>query len=277
MRQLLSILPIFIFAIACNNAEVEKKKGCCDTLPPVTRNDFKKYYDQYKVDGCFILFDKKETQYTYYNEKETNIATTPASTFKIPNSLISIETGVIKDENEVLKWDGVKRRIEKWNADTDLKTAYKNSTVWFYQEMARRIGTERMKEWIGKIEYGNLNTTGAVDMFWLNDSLKISPRQQIDFLQKLENGSLPFANRTVNIVKNIMVAKDTVGFKLRAKTGWALGDGKQIGWYVGYAEANNNVYFFANRITTADTTNQDFGPARIAITYSIFKDLGIYK
>lgn len=277
MRLKYLIIPALLSLLACNQKPAELpppiKIAAHDTLRP----DFKKYYDAFKVDGCFVLFDVNKSSYTYYNKDKCAVATTPASTFKIPNSMIGLETGVIKDENYVIKWDGKKRWNENWNQDTDLKMAYKNSTVWYYQELARRVGPQRMKEWVEKINYGNKKISGKIDEFWLNDTLKISPVQQIDFLTNLSQNKLPFSKRTVDITKNIMIAKDTTNFKLHAKTGWGANGKNDLGWYVGYIEADNNTYVFANRIETPDTNNADFGHARIDICYSIFKDLGIYK
>lgn len=274
MKNLITLLALAILAACGQSAE---KQNEVVTGPEVINDTYKHYYDSANSTGSFILYDLKNNRYTYYNKAEATTAYTPASTFKIPNSLIGLETGVIADENYIIKWDGKKRWNPDWDADHDLKTAYKNSTVWYYQELARRVGAQRMKEWVDKIGYGNKNTTGAVDMFWLNDTLKISPKQQIDFLVRLYKDSLPFSKRSMDIVKKIMIAKDTTGFKLRAKTGWGFHDKKDIGWYVGYVETNDNVYFFANCMQTADSTNKAFTGARIDICYKIFKDLGIYK
>lgn len=265
--------------ISCSSKPTEEKTFKPDTIitTETIRADFKKYYDEQKVTGSFVLYNVNDAAYTIYNKEDIDVATTPASTFKILNSLISIETGAVADENEIIKWDGVKRGVDKWNADTDLKTAYQNSTVWFYQQLARRVGPQKMKEWVDKVNYGNRNITGAVDMFWLNDSLKISPLQQIDFLTRLSQNKLPFSKRTTDIMRKVMIAKDTTDFVLRAKTGWAANNVRDMGWYVGYIETGKNTYVFANRIAAADTNNANFGSARINICYSIFKNMGIYK
>lgn len=277
MKKYLPLIPFaFLFVFACNNAPKATEPASYE-IKPTIRNDFKKYYDSLNLDGTFALYDLNKEEYILYNEKEFEVGTTPASTFKICNSMIGLETGVIKDENFVIKWDGKKRWNENWNADTDLKTAYKNSTVWYYQELARRVGGAKMKYWLDKVQYGNADTTGGIDKFWLDGGLRISPEQQIVFLQQLYENRLPFSQRTMDITKQIMIAKDTVNFKLRAKTGWGFEGKKSIGWYVGYVEANNDVYFFANRVETADSTNPNFTKGRISICYQIFKDLGIYK
>lgn len=195
-------------------------------------------------------------------------------TFKICNSLIALETKVIEDENVVFKWDGKQRQLPEWNADTDMKLAFKNSTVWYYQEIAKRVGNERMKYWLNKASYGNEDTAGGIDGFWLWGNLRISPVQQIDFLKRLHDNKLPFSQRSMDIVKRIMIAKDTLGNVVRAKTGGGKQEGKYIGWYVGYVTTKDNVYYFSNFIQSEENT-ADFKLARIDIVYQILNELKI--
>ena len=155
----------------------------------------------------------------------------PASTFKIPNSLIALETGVIADEREVLKWDGQKRSVPEWNKDHDMRSAIAVSAVWFYQELARRVGAKRMQEWIDRIGYGNRDLSGGIDQFWLTGGLRITARQQIEFLRRLYADELPFSARTRRIVKDILVLERTAEYVLRGKTGLA-GARPAGGWLV---------------------------------------------
>lgn len=241
------------------------------------RDDFKKFYDQYKVDGSFVLYNQSEDKCIFYNQSQFKQPFIPASTFKICNSLIGLETGVIKDENFIIPWDSVPRRVPAWNKDQDLKTAFKNSTVWYYQELARRVGGEKMKYWLDKANYGNADTSGGIDKFWLSGGLRITPEQQIDFLKRLHDNTLPFSQRSMDIVKSIMIAKDTLGYVVRAKTGWGEQDNKEIGWYVGYIEKGDDVYYFANCIQTTDSENKDFARARIDIVYQIIDELKLIR
>jgi len=235
------------------------------------RDDFKKYYDQFQVQGSFVLYDQKKNNYIYYNQEQADQAFTPASTFKIPNSLIGLETGVIKDENFIIRWDSVVRKNPKWNSDHDLKTAIKNSTVWYYQELARRVGGQQMKYWLDTLKYGNADTSGGIDMFWLSGGLRITPLQQIDFLTRLHDNKLPFSQRSMDIVKEIMIVNDTLNYVIRGKSGWGeQPDSEDIGWFVGYLETNENTYYFANCIQTKDF---DKAAARKAIVYLILDDL----
>lgn len=262
-KQTLLFLTFAVFGlIACKQKQTVE-----------IREDFKKYYNQFNVEGSFALYDPEADKYIFYNQDQFNKPFSPASSFKICNSLIGLETGVIKDENFIILWDSVIRQNPNWNSNHNLKTAFQNSTVWYYQELARRVGGQQMKYWLDKSNYGNTDTSGGIDKFWLTGGLRISPQQQIDFLKRLHDNELPFSKRSVDIVKNIMIAKDTLNYVVRAKTGWGNQDNIDIGWYVGYLELNNHVYYFANCIQSADLNNKNFANARIDIVYLILNDL----
>lgn len=247
--------------------------ACKHNQATEVRADFKKYYDQFNVEGSFVLYDPQTDKYIFYNQVQFEQTFSPSSTYKICNSLIGLETGVIKDENFVIRWDSLIRQNPNWNSDHDLKAAFGNSTVWYYQELARRVGGKQMKYLLDKANYGNADTSGGIDKFWLTGGLRISPKQQIDFLKRLHDYQLPFSKRSVDIVKNIMIAKDTLDYIVRAKTGWGGQDNKDVGWYVGYLEKKDKVYYFANCIQSTDLKNKDFANARIDIVYLILDDL----
>ena len=267
----LFLLLSFHGITSCNS---DKSTDSHDTLSPPQatielRPDFKALYDSFHVSGCFILFDPQQNKYSIYNDSLVDVGFTPASTFKICNSLIGLETGVIKDENFVLPWDKVIRKNENWNYDQDLKTAIKNSTVWYYQVLARRVGGEAMKHWLDTLNYGNRDTSGGIDQFWLRGGLKITPRQQIEFVQKLYNRTLPMSQRSMDIVNQILFVNDTLGYALYAKTGWGFQDNTDIGWYVGYFKSEKGVYYFANLVLCSDSTNPDFGRARVEVVWGV--------
>lgn len=227
------------------------------------------------VNGCFVLMDKRRGVMMTNDWFAAQTQKTPASTFKILNSLISLEENVIPDENYTLKWDGVERHFPNWNRDHDLRSAYKYSVVWYYQEMARRVGVDTMKYWLDKVSYGNADTTGGEDQFWLTGNLRISPIEQIQFLQKLETGQLPFSKHTLNTVKNIMIQDSSSKYIVRWKTGWGNQDGEDIGWIVGYMEVGGDVYYFANLIRAqVDKTisQEDFLDARMEILQTILQE-----
>ncbi len=258
-----SFLPSVVAKTVANQSLAQQKQGNWQERP-----DFGKYFQQAGVKGTFILYDFKKNKYLVYNPKRANTRYIPASTFKIFNSLVALETGVVKDENEVIKWDGVKREIPQWNQDHTMKTAIKVSAVWFYQELARRIGEKRMQNYINLTNYGNRDIGGEIDKFWLQGDLRISPKEQIDFLVKLHNNNLPFSPRAIAIVKNILIVEKTEDYVLRGKTGLK----SEVGWYVGYLESDRNTYFFATQL---DIVKAKDTKARVEITRSILKDMGL--
>jgi beta-lactamase class D len=237
-------------------------------------DDWQSFYRKHNVSGCILIYDQNKNEYMLYNRERCYKSFSPASTFKILNSLISLETGEVKDENEVIPWDSVNRPYDKWNMDQTLRTAIKYSAVWAYQELARRIGEKRMQHYVDSVKYGNCNTSGGIDQFWLNGNLKISPFEQVEFLRTLYSYDLPFSKRNIDIVKDIMINDQTENYILRGKTGRGENDGSGVGWYVGYLEEDNNVYFFANNI---DINKDQDAAARTEIVKDILRSTGLLK
>ncbi|OJJ15104.1 serine hydrolase [marine bacterium AO1-C] len=240
---------------------------------------YQKYFDSLGVKGSTSIYDYKNKQWIFTDEKDADVFTLPASTFKIPNSLFALEYKAVKNENEVFKWDGVPKLhlgkvINIWNKDTNLKNAYKYSTVWVYVEVAKRIGRNKYESILNKCSYGNGNFSEQGIDFWNYGDFAISPKNQIDFLVKLYENKLPFSKTTIEKVKELMVSKQTKTHTYRSKTGWTRKNGQDIGWWVGYVEAKNNVYFFATRlIKRKGDKNPHFLKGRKAITKLILANI----
>jgi beta-lactamase class D len=267
MKKVMIALLLICVAVACYGKPLKNKWK--------EKQNWGSYFQAANVQGCFLLYDLQKDQYFSYNTKRVNTGFLPASTYKIFNSLVALETGAVRDESQVLKWDGVERMVPAWNQDQNMREAIKNSTVWFYQEMARRIGQHRMQHYVNAANYGNRNIGGGIDHFWLNGELRITAKEQIDLLVKLYRNQLPFSPRTISIVKDILINEKTAKYILRAKTGWAgLGDksAPQIGWWVGYVEREGKAYFFA---TNVDIKEDEDAAARTVITKNILREMNI--
>ncbi len=204
--------------------------------------------------GTFALFDPSDGGRTVVTDRErAETAYLPASTFKIPNALIALETGVVADaDSTMFPWDKVVRDFDAWNQDHTLRSAFKASAVPVYQDIARKIGPERMQHYVNAFDYGNREIGGApIDSFWLNGNLRISALQQIDFLQRFYRGELPVSKPNQEIVRDIMLLEVSELGTLRGKTG-AVGIGvasgakATLGWLVGWLEHSpSKPYFFA--------------------------------
>ena len=237
--------------------------------------DLDKFYDSINTKGCMVIYDTKHNTYYLYDSSTLNKSFTPASTFKIPNTLMALETGIATDENFEIKWDSIERWSSNWSMDHTLKMAFKNSTVWYYQELARRMGANKMKELLDKMHYGNMDTSGGVDLYWLTGGMRISPMQEIDFLRRLHTRQLPLSDRTINICENIMLADSSNEYILRAKTGWSATQNPEVAWYVGYFETKDNVYYFANCVFPNEKSSDKLFQDRKDVVYKVFKTLGL--
>jgi beta-lactamase class D len=142
--------------------------------------------------------------------------------------------------------------FKHWGQDHTLRMAIKYSVVWYYRELASRVGPEWMDQWLEKLGYGNRDASGGIDRFWQNSSLRISADEEVEFLKAFYQGRLPVSKRSLDIVKDIITLEKTDSYKLSGKTGGGPSGDRALGWFVGYLEKKGNVYFFALNIEGSD-------------------------
>jgi beta-lactamase class D len=245
-------------------------------------NSLKKYFDQNKVTGCFGLFDNGQGHFTIYNlPRYSDSAYTPASTFKIVNSLIGLEEGTVADTNTIFTWDSVVRQRTECNRDMTMWDAFRISCPPWYQELARRIGQPRMQHWLDTLGYAHRYDTFKIknnlDTFWLDNSAKVTADEQLGLVKKLYFDQLPFQKRTQRIVRSMMLWENNANYKLSYKTGWNTTDkGNQLGWIIGWIEENSHPYFFVLQVESPDK-NVDFKTIRINLLKAILKDYGFFN
>lgn len=201
------------------------------------------------------------------------VGTVPASTFKIVNSLIGLETGAITPAYQ-FKWDGKPRRLKVWEQDFDLAGAFKASCLPCFQEIARRVGKSRMQDWLAQFGYGNQDMGGGLEHFWLKGKLRVSPLEQVYFLRRLANAMLPVAPAHMEAVRGMMQLDVRDGRRLYGKTGWSDAT-ENIGWFVGWVEGNGPRVYFATRILAVNPPDS-FGPARRQITEAALTTFGYW-
>lgn len=194
----------------------------------------------------------------------------PASTFKIPNTLIILQEGLIKDQSEVIIWDGKERDYAPWNQDQTLKSAFQISCVWCYQRYAKQVGDKKYRDYLHQFDYGNHLTGPDIAHFWLDGDLRISVKQQINFLRKVYTENLPIEKRFIKTLKSIMLSEQTDNYQIWSKTGWSGKDG----WYVGYIVTQGQTWFFANHIEINSQSDLKF---RKQLTLEALKVLNIVQ
>ena len=267
----------FLFALisllfSCSSNNVDEDKS------------LEKYFTENNVRGCFGLYNNATNQFTFYNKKRfTDSSYLPASTFKIVNSLIGLQTGVISSDSMVIKWDGVQRRIADWNKDLTMYEAFRVSAVPYYQEVARRIGKDRMEYWMDTVNYGAgakdtaFQIKTAIDTFWLDNTLKLTPDEELGLVKMLYFNQLPFFKTYQEKVKKAMLFENETTYRLAYKTGWGKKEnGDHLAWIVGWVEENNHPYFFVLNFESADI-NADIPTIRMKILKGILKQLGFFE
>lgn len=242
--------------------------------------EWRKAFDEAHVTGTMLVYDEGAGTMHVYDAGRARRAYIPASTFKVFNALVAIDTGAVKDEFETIPWDGKVRTMGgkpavEWNRPNSLASGMRYSAVWFYQEVARRAGQARMQSWIDKADYGNHDIGGGIDQFWLTGNLRITAEQEVAFLRRLADGTLPFSARAQEIVRRITIYEAAPHYVLHAKTGWAArgGNGPDIGWYVGWVEQGGRRWFFALNMDVK--TPSDAG-ARVSVAREILGTLGAF-
>lgn len=226
-------------------------------------------FEKNGVTGTFVLYDVEADQLIGYNQARAETRYLPASTFKIPNSLIGLDIGAVKDVDEIIPYGGGSHFIKDWEMDMGLREAIKISNVPIYQELARRIGMNQMKTKLTRLDYGNNLIGDKVDDFWLEGPLKISAVEQTIFLARLAKEELPLARLAQKAVKGICLNESGDGWKLYAKTGAAMRVKPGTGWWVGWVDGDSRIYAFAINIDMNDLSKsskrQELGRAALKI------------
>jgi beta-lactamase class D len=202
--------------------------------------------------GTFVELDCASNAILTFHPDAASEKLPPCSTFKIWNTLIGVEEGVLSSpEESFYHWDGETRFLPDWNQDLTLKEAFQVSCVPAFQNLARKIGPQRMQFWIDRMGYGDRDLSAGIDVFWLpapgRKTLLISPEEQAKLICRLISGKLPFSGKSQSVLKKLMTLQKTERGILYGKTG----SGTQIagkfdlGWFVGYVESHGKTYAFA--------------------------------
>ena len=254
-----------------------EKSTTVETPKQIANKGFQQILDAAEVNGVVLVFDEKNNTYHSNDFERANKGFLPASTFKIPNSIIALETGVVEDENTIFKWNGKKHFLKSWEQDLTFKEALQKSCVPCYQDIARRIGVNRMNKYLGKLDYKSMVVDSSnLDLFWLEGDSRITAMEQINFLSRFYHSKLPISKRTERIVKDMISYDEKPTYKLSGKTGWSIRNGNNIGWFVGYIEKGDERYFIATNVDPKENFDmKKFAKIRLQVLMEATKLLGI--
>jgi beta-lactamase class D len=257
---LLSLMSL----ISCNSGDITVHPG------------WEKYFSEEGVKGCMMVHDYNMHRFDVYNQGDMERRLLPASTFKILNSLIGLETGIVSDTSMVIRWDSVIRPVNAWNQDLTMGQAFRYSSVPYFQEVARRIGRDTMQFYLDTVKYGNMTIGARIDSFWLDNSLKISPDEELGFVEKLYFSQLPFKEISKRLVIALMHMESYPNYNLYYKTGWGTVGGSQIAWIVGWELENEHPHFFVLNFSS-DTKNVNIPLARMRILRKVLSACGLMQ
>lgn len=274
---------LFLLSILCRSVNRLDTRIESPVREPIRiRADFEKFFKSCHVKGCVLLFDRQRNEWITNDSTEAQRDALPASTFKIINLLIALETGVIKSEKDVVNWPGQTDttrygyRPDIYH-DMTVEEAFRESAGWVFVELAKKIGRGKYQHYLQACGYGNGNLSEPDADFWNFGAFRISPLNQVNFLRALYEEQLPFQKNHLRTLKNVMLTEEGTGYVIRAKTGWTRADNQNTGWWVGYVEGKKGVYFFATKLLQPRTQNRDdFAACRKEITKAALRELAAF-
>ena len=216
------------------------------------------------------------------NESRAKLPLSPFSTFKVVNSLIGLDLGLIKDTKQTLTYDKQVYPVQAWWPPVwklpryDLTTAFKYSMVAIYRQLAKDIGEKRMRNYLANMGYGNEDISSGLDNFWLKGSIKISAVDQVLLLQKIYHNQFSFDEQAITSLKKVMLTGASDDYRLFAKTGAGkIEGGIMLGWYIGFVENATGVHFFAFNFDSP--SHGEMKAKRITVVKNHLKQAGILK
>jgi beta-lactamase class D len=235
-------------------------------------------FEEAGAKGTFGMFDNSRGRFTIYNLDRFKERFSPASTFKIVNAMIGLQTGRLTTDSTVIPWDGVQRERPEWNQDLSLYRAFRYSSVPHFQTLARSIGRDTMQRWLDTLKYGNMRIGSTVDSFWLDTTLQISPDEQLGLVKRLYFRQLPFRASVQESVKKMMIQENNALYQLAYKTGMGrTREGRPMAWMVGWIEENRHVYPFVLNLDVKPQDVDRLSDIRVKILKDILARLGFFQ
>ncbi|WP_232666590.1 penicillin-binding transpeptidase domain-containing protein [Pseudonocardia sp. TRM90224] len=247
--------------------------GCAAPAPaPSVRDDLQQVFARAGVTGTFVLREP-DGALTLVDAARAAAQTIPSSTFKLPHTVIALETGAVTGVDEVLPYGGQDQPFDAWERDMSLREALPASNIAIYQEVARRVGAERESEWLARLGYGNQQVGDVLERFWLDGPLMISPIEQAAWVARLAARELPASRAAQDATAELARLESTPAGTLYGKTGWRFDASPGTGWWVGWVERPDG------RITTfalfMDTNNSAEAAKRVPIGRELLAELDV--
>lgn len=235
--------------------------------------DLSGYFGGYE--GCFVLYDLNKDQWSLYNREHAVLRTAPDSTYKIYDALFALEEKIITPESSLLIWNREDYPFEAWEQDQTLQTAMSGSVNWYFQALDQQLGRNVLQNYLLEIDYGNELMSRDLSSYWMESTLKISPVEQVKLLKNFYRNTFHFASENIQAVKDSIYLSSSSEGTLYGKTGTGRVDGQDTnGWFIGFAETQENTYFFATNIQAEKNAS---GSVAAKMTFSILSDFHLWQ
>lgn len=241
--------------------------------PTITEEDWSNYFEE--MNGAAVIYDTTENCYQIYNQELALTRRSPCSTFKIISSLIALENGIIDPNNSTRTWSGEVFWNEDWNKDIDFTDAFHASCVWYFREVIDEIGKDMMQDELNKLQYGNcdisdwngqLNTNNsnpALTGFWIESSLLISPKEQVEVIERIFGDNTNYSEEIRDQLKQVMLLSEQneSDILIYGKTGMGKSYGIVVdSWFTGFADSSEKRIYFC--VYLGETDNKDVSSAK---------------
>ena len=248
-----------------NTKDIEGDTENMAVEPEIDNADWSEYFNG--LNGTAVIYDASNRRYKIYNDELAVDRRSPCSTFKIISSLTALEYGILEPEDSVRIWSGEVFWNEDWNRDIDFSEAFRTSCVWYYRQLIDDIGKDRMQEELEKLQYGNcdisdwegrLNTNNnnrALTGFWIESSLLISPKEQVEVMECIFGENSEYSEETQNELKQVMLVteQERTDISVYGKTGMGKVNGIVVdAWFTGFAETTEGNLYFCVRLGRTD-------------------------
>ena len=225
--------------------------------PQITEANWETYFDG--LNGAAVIYSPLENHYQIYNQEMALTERSPCSTFKIISSLIGLERGVINLEDSTRKWSGEWFWNSEWNKDIDFPQAFRTSCVWYYRQVIDEIGKEAMQQELDRLHYGNAdisdwegrrntnNQNPALTGFWIESSLKISPREQAEVMERIFSEASVYSAESRSRLKQVMFVTELSDSQISiyGKTGMGKAHGVTVDtWFTGFTDVYGERRYF---------------------------------
>lgn len=277
------IIALTLVVSGCQNAEKpvkaeqkEKNEKKIEIKTSIYKEkNLAKYFQG--INGCAVFYKTDSKEYELYNEELCRKRSSPCSTFKIISSCIGMEYGILKSIDDTMGYDGTVYNHPEWNDDITLENAFRSSCIWYFRKVIDAAGKDNVQKTLDDLNYGNrdisqwegngANQSEALNGFWLESSLLISPLEQTEVMKNIIEGDA-FSSETKAVLEKIMLGEE--GIYGKTGTGYDL-QGRCIdGWFVGWFYSEERIYF-AIRLEDTEAEDSTGNKAR-EIAESIIKN-----